>query len=113
MRTPNLLPWRIPKSRPASRTSKARPMLTTLALTLLLQVPATQQPLAPGTRYDPEIPTVKQVTGHDVREAITPPADIVRYTEALAKAAPERTRLIRYATSWEGRPLVMLLVGSA
>ncbi len=87
-------------------------MLSTLALALMLQVPTAQQPLAPGTRYDPDIPTVEQVTGHDVREAVTPPDQIVRYMEALAKAAPERTRLIRYATSWEGRPLVMLLVGS-
>ncbi len=87
-------------------------MLSTLALAFLLQVPAPQQPLSPGTRYDPDIPTVEQVTGHDVREYVTPPDQIVRYMEALAKAAPERTRLIRYATSWEGRPLVMLLVGS-
>ena len=33
--------------------------------------------------------------------------------EALAAAAPERTRLIRYAESWEGRPVVVLVIGSA
>jgi len=33
--------------------------------------------------------------------------------EALHAAAPDRTRLIRYAESWEGRPLVVMVIGSA
>ena len=37
---------------------------------------------------------------------------MVRYFEVLAEAAPDRTHLIRYAESWEGRPLVMLVIGS-
>ena len=37
----------------------------------------------------------------------------VRYMEALAEAAPERTQLIRYAETWEGRPLYMIVIGSA
>jgi hypothetical protein len=87
-------------------------MLGTLALATLLQVPAPTQELAPGTRYDPAIPTLEEVVGHDVREEITAPDDIVRYFEALAGAAPDRTRLIQYAESWEGRPLVVLAIGS-
>jgi Zinc carboxypeptidase len=87
-------------------------MLSALAIAALVQVPTAAQPLSPGTRYDPGVPTVQQVTGHDVRDAITPPDQIVRYFEALAQAAPERTRLLRYATSWEGRPLVMLVISS-
>ncbi len=68
--------------------------------------------LVPGTRYDPAIPTLMDVVGHDFGEVITSPADVLRYMEALAAAAPERTRLIRYAESWEGRPVVALLIGS-
>ena len=88
-------------------------MLTLLALALALQVPPTTQELAPGTTYDPQVPTLEEVVGHDFREEITPPDQVVRYMEALARAAPRRTRLIRYAESWEGRPLVVLVIGSA
>ena len=87
-------------------------MLSTLALAVAIQLPAQAQELAPGARYDPDIPTLEEVAGHGFREAVTPPADVIRYMEALAAAAPERTRLIRYAESWEGRPLVVLVIGS-
>ncbi|HUF76778.1 MAG TPA: M14 family zinc carboxypeptidase, partial [Longimicrobiales bacterium] len=59
------------------------------------------------------VPTLEEVVGHDFREEITAPDDIVRYVEALAEAAPERARLIRYAESWEGRPLVAVAISSA
>ena len=87
-------------------------MLSTLALAAAIQLPTQAQELAPGARYDPEIPTLEEVAGHGFREAVTPPDDVIRYMEALAAAAPERTRLIRYAESWEGRPLVVLVIGS-
>ncbi len=87
-------------------------MLSTLALAALIQAPAAAQELSPGTRYDPEIPTLEEVAGHGFTEAVTPPGDVIRYMEALAAAAPERTRLIEYAESWEGRPLVVLVLGS-
>ena len=67
----------------------------------------------PNADYDPSIPTLEQVAGHDFGEEITAPSDIVRYFEALAEAAPERTRLVEYAVSWEGRPLIVLVIGSA
>ncbi len=87
-------------------------MLTPLLLASLLQVPAPTQQLAPGTQYDPSIPTLTEVVGHDFGEAITAPDQIVRYVEALAEAAPERARIIRYGETWEGRPLLMILIGS-
>jgi hypothetical protein len=68
--------------------------------------------LAPGVRYDPRIPTVRQVLGFDVGERITSPDDITTYLKALQAAAPERTRLIEYARTWEGRPLHVLVVGA-
>jgi hypothetical protein len=87
-------------------------MLTALALALLLQVPPTP-PLAPGVDYDPDIPTLRQVVGHDVTEAITTPDEIVAYFQALAAAAPDRTRLLETGRTWQGRPMVLLVVGSA
>jgi hypothetical protein len=87
-------------------------MLGALAFALLLQVQASPHELVPGTRYDPSIPTPEQVIGQDFGEEITPPEQVVRYMEALAAAAPERTRLVRYGESWEGRPLVVLVLGS-
>jgi hypothetical protein len=88
-------------------------MLGTLALLATLQVPVPTQELVPGAQYDPTIPTLQQVVGHDFGEEVTPPGDIVRYMEALAEAASERTRLIHYAESWEGRPLLVLVIASA
>jgi hypothetical protein len=67
----------------------------------------------PGARYDPRIPTLKAVAGHEPGEEITPPDQIVQYLKALAAAAPERTRLVEYARSWQGRPLHVLAIGSA
>jgi len=87
-------------------------MLSALALAILVQVPQTPS-LAPGTSYDPDVPTVERVTGHPVTEAITPPEGVVAYMEALASAVPERTRLLHTATTWEGRSTVMLVIGNA
>jgi len=88
-------------------------MPSAFLIAVLLQVPPPAQELAPGTRYDPSIPTLEDVVGHDFREEVTPPDQIVRYIEALAAAAPDRTHLIHYADSWQGRPLFMLVIGSA
>jgi hypothetical protein len=83
-----------------------------LALATAIQLSAQVQELAPGTQYDPSIPTLEDIVGHDFREEITPPDQVVRYFEALADAARDRTQLIQYAESWEGRPLVILVIGS-
>ena len=84
-----------------------------LAVTLQAAQPAAVPDLAPGARYDPNIPTLQQVVGHDFGLEITPPEQIVIYLKALAAAAPERTRLVEYARTWEGRPLHVLAIGSA
>jgi hypothetical protein len=68
--------------------------------------------LAPGAVYDPKIPTIKQVLGHDYGEKITTPEEIPIYLRALNQAAPERTRLTEYARSWEGRPLWLFVIAS-
>jgi len=39
-------------------------MIWPIAFAVLLQLPGSAQELAPGTRYDPSIPTLEQVVGH-------------------------------------------------
>ena len=65
---------------------------------------ATQE-LWPGATYDARIPTLEATIGHAVGEEVSSPEEITIYLKALAAAAPERTRLVEYARSWEGRPL--------
>ena len=83
---------------------------------LCLQWPrpaAAQEPaLWPGAKYDPAIPTIKSVLGHEHGELITPPEGVAQYLQALQKAAPTKSRLIQYATTWEGRPLWLFVIGS-
>jgi hypothetical protein len=69
--------------------------------------------LAPGTQYDPRIPTLKQVAGHEFGEQISSPEQIAEYLRALAAAAPERARVLEYARSWEGRPLHVIAIAGA
>ncbi len=90
---------------------------TRLVLTLLLAsaFPAFAQgdePFWPGAKYDPAIPTVRQVLGHESGAEITPPEQVGVYLQALQKAAPTRARLFEYARTWEGRPLWLMVIGS-
>lgn len=62
--------------------------------------------------FDPAIPTLTDVIGHAPGERITNPAETVEYLKALAKAAPDRVKMIEYATSWQGRPLNYLVLTS-
>jgi len=80
------------------------------ALTMSAQSP--EPAFWPGATYDPAIPTLKQVVGHEPGQEITAPPQVGDYLQALTKAAPARTRLVEYARSWEGRPLWLLAIGS-
>ena len=70
------------------------------------------QELWPGTTYDTGIPTIKSVLGHEFGEEVSAPEEITSYLKALAAATPDRTRLIEYARTWEGRPLHVLAIAS-
>ena len=59
-----------------------------------------------------EVTFGREVLGHDHGERISTPEQVVTYIQALAAAAPERTRLVEYARTWEGRPLYYLVIGS-
>lgn len=84
-------------------------MLATLTLAAALAVPS---PVGPQTRYDPRIPTLEAVVGHDLGAEITSPDGIAAYVKALAAAAPDRARVVEYARSEEGRPLHVLVIAS-
>jgi hypothetical protein len=112
------------RTSPLRRLPLAVPMLvagaTAAAVALAAPpviAPATAQSgidIRPGAAvdYDPSIPTPRSVLGHDPGEVITSPEGILAYFQALAGAAPERARLVEYARSWEGRPLVLLAIGA-
>lgn len=100
-----------------SVTAVTAPVTLAVAALLLAAPTASAQgewPIAHRAHvdYDPAIPTPRAVLGHDPGEVVTPPEGLVRYFRALADAAPDRTLLVQYAESWEGRPLVMLAIGS-
>ncbi len=83
-----------------------------LMFVFTLTVSAQRLEFAPGATYDQRLPTLKQVTGFALGEHVTPPEEITQYLKALQAAAPERTRLIEYARTWEGRPLYALIIAS-
>ncbi len=90
-------------------------MLTGLVVAVAMQATAAavaEPPLVPGARYDARIPTLTQTVGHDFGAEISSPDQVIAYLKALAAAAPDRTRLVEYARSWQGRPLHVLVVAS-
>ncbi|MCC7398799.1 MAG: peptidase M14 [Planctomycetes bacterium] len=72
--------------------------------------PPALAPFAPGVTYDATIPTLRAVTGHDFGEEISSYADVERYLQALAAAAPRRMRVFEYGESWLGRKLRYTIV---
>ncbi|MXO87836.1 M14 family metallopeptidase [Alteraurantiacibacter aestuarii] len=86
--------------------------LCILALAGLAANPAQAQSLLEG-RFADDVPTLEQVVGHATGTRISSPEEALSYLRALEQAAPDRFRLVQYATSWEGRPLVYAVVTSA
>ena len=66
----------------------------------------------PDVIYDSSVPTLESVLGYAPGDQITSIEQAHAYLRALLEAQPARTRLIEYARSWEGRPLVYFLIGS-
>ena len=93
-----------------------RPVLVLLVLVLLAAVCAAQGQSTfqywPGASYDPAIPTIEKVLGYKPGERISSHANLMRYVDALAAAAPNRMKVFEYAKSWEGRKLVYAAIGS-
>ena len=66
----------------------------------------------PGADYDPSVPTFETVLGYAPGERITWHKDALRYFKALESSQPDRVSMHRYATSWEGRELVYVVITS-
>ncbi len=69
-------------------------------------------PLWPGTSYSDDIPSFKDVLGYEVGEKIATNAEMYAYFDALQKAAPDRVQVHEYAKSWQGRPLIYVIIAS-
>ncbi|MFQ5652529.1 MAG: M14 family metallopeptidase [bacterium] len=65
----------------------------------------------PATSYDLQIPTLKQVVGHDWGEKITSHSEMLAYVAALTASSPKIEK-IEYGETWEGRKLLYLIVAS-
>lgn len=74
--------------------------------------PSVVEPLVAGASYDPAVPTVASVLGHDSGQKITSAADLNRYFEALRAYAPDRVVIGPSATTHEGRPVIWAAIGS-
>jgi hypothetical protein len=72
-------------------------------------VSATSADTISGALYSKDIPSPTQVLGAVAGTKALKPEEILRYFEALA-AASSRAKVIEYARSHEGRPLVILAV---
>ena len=83
-------------------------MLSIALLALLVGGPE----LSPGTTYDPKVPTIRTVLGYDHGAEISTAEGIVTYFKALEAASGGRAKVVEYARSWEGRPLVAMFVGT-
>lgn len=86
-----------------------------LVCCLLLFVPAAAAQsfeFFPGAKYDPAIPTLKQTVGHDWGEKITLHHEAEKYLFALQQAAGSRMKVVKYAETWEGRALYVMVIGS-
>jgi len=85
-----------------------------LTLSLLLAGAAVAQDFEffPGAKYDPAIPTLRQVVGHANGDNITMHHEAERYLKALAAAAPRRARLETHGATWEGRTLYHIIISS-
>ncbi len=99
-------------------------VLTSLAAVSLAQTPhgevasnpidglAYERAIYPdGADLDPAIPAPETVLGFPVGERAASSAQIVDYAQRLAEAS-DRVELVEYARSYEGRPLVYLIIAS-
>lgn len=66
----------------------------------------------PELQADPDIPDSETALRYSWGDDISSHYQIERYLRALAKSAPERTKLVQYGTSYEGRSLNYLVISS-
>jgi len=64
----------------------------------------------PGTTYRSSVPTVQSLLGFPAAAHAATAAEIEKCLKAWAAAAPDRTRLVEYARTYEQRPLYYMIV---
>ncbi len=70
-------------------------------------------PLAlPGVTYRASVPLPEAVLGYAIGTRHTRPHEAIEYVRAVAAAAPDRVSFSEYARTWEGRPLVQVIITS-
>ena len=79
----------------------------------LLALLAAPPELSPGTTYDPAIPTIRKILGYDHGEEVSTGEGFVAYFKALEAASGGRAKVFEYARTYEGRPLIVMFVGTA
>jgi hypothetical protein len=92
--------------------SKVQGLSLVLALSCASAVAGGFWDVLPAAQRDARVPELPVVTAFAWGEGITDPDQVVAYARALAAAAPQRVRLVEYARSLEGRPLVYLILSS-
>lgn len=70
-------------------------------------------PLLSNLKVDAAVPTLQKVVGYDWGQEISSHPQMQLYLNALSQAVPDRTRLVKYGASYEGRELYYLVIGSA
>lgn len=84
-------------------------LLAAISAVFLAINPANAQSFIEG-EFDNAIPTLEAAVGHKPGARITSPEEAHTYLRALVAAAPDRTRLVEYARTWQGRPLHYLVI---
>jgi len=89
-------------------------LLFSFAAALLVVTANAQQDFEywPNADYDPSIPTIESILGYAPGERITWHKDALRYFDALESSQPDRVSVHHYASSWEGRELVYVVISS-
>jgi hypothetical protein len=119
-------PWRLAMSNLASRNL----LFTAILIAVLPQLPvawAQQQPATgfpatelpglrhtneffPGTMYQASVPMPESLLGFPLGQRAADSVGIEKCLKAWAAAAPDRTRLVEYARTYEQRPLYYMVV---
>jgi hypothetical protein len=81
-------------------------------LVLCASLAAASASAATPDTLDPAVPTPKSVLGYEIGAYHTSYVGVVRYAEALARAVPDRVRLVPIGESYERRPMMLLVVSS-
>jgi hypothetical protein len=83
-----------------------------LCAPLAAMAQTTPPPLITGATFDPAVPTLRGVIGHEPGDQITRASDVRRYFDALAAHAPDRVVIGEYGRTPEGRPLWWAAIGT-